>query len=81
MQFTRERYLELMTFGQFERQMFVELFGPLIGLDEEWRGQGASADELSLVAFDWDRVATTGCGGHTGWRFHGHYGPHQQRLC
>ena len=32
--------------------MFTELFGPLIGLEEEWRAQGASAEELDLSAFD-----------------------------
>lgn len=32
----REEYLELMTFEKIERQMFSELFGPLVGLEEEW---------------------------------------------
>ena len=32
MKFSKEQYIELMTFGHVERQMFVELFGPLIGL-------------------------------------------------
>lgn len=66
MQFHREQYLDLMTFGHAERPMFVELFGPLVGLEEEWRAQGASEDEISLVAFDWDYVPVVGCGGHTG---------------
>ncbi|MDQ1326853.1 MAG: hypothetical protein QG641_133 [Candidatus Poribacteria bacterium] len=66
MKFNREQYIDLMTFGHFERQMFVELFGPLIGLDEEWRSQGATQDEIDMIAFDWDYVPITGCGGNTG---------------
>lgn len=68
MRFHREEYLALMTFGPSERQMFVELFGPLIGLEEEWAAQGASPEELSLVAFDWDYVPVVRCGGNTGRR-------------
>ena len=37
MKWTREQYIQLMTFGDVPRPMFSELFGPLIGLDEEWR--------------------------------------------
>jgi hypothetical protein len=66
MQFHREEYLALMTFGHVERPMFVELFGPLIGLEEEWLAQGASPEEVSLVAFDWDYVPIVRCGGNTG---------------
>ena len=66
MKFHREEYLEIMTFGQFERQMFVELFGPLIGLEQEWRSQGASENELDMTAFDWDYVPVVDCGGNTG---------------
>jgi uroporphyrinogen-III decarboxylase len=63
---SRERYLDLMTFGEASRQMFVELFGPLVGLEEEWRAQGATDDEIALTAFDWDYVPVVGCGGDTG---------------
>jgi uroporphyrinogen-III decarboxylase len=66
MKFNKEEYIELMTFGRVERQMFVELFGPLIGLPEEWRSQGATQEEIDMIAFDWDYVPVTGCGGHTG---------------
>jgi len=66
MRFHREQYLELMTFGRVERQMFVELMGPLVGLEEEWRAQGAAADEIDLTAFDWDYVPLAHCGGQTG---------------
>lgn len=63
MRWTREAYLDLMTFKGFDRPMFVELFGPLVGLEEQWRGQGATQDELEMVAFDWDYVPTSWCGG------------------
>jgi len=68
MKFTREQYLDLMTFGAAERPMFVELFGLLVGLEEEWRQQGASAEEIDLTAFDWDFVPVVPCGGNTGIR-------------
>jgi uroporphyrinogen-III decarboxylase len=66
MEFSREKYIELMAFGHYERSMFSELFGLMVGLDEEWRRQGASEDELSLVGFDWDYVPYIECGGVTG---------------
>ena len=47
--------------------MFVELFGPLVGLDNEWKAQGATQDEINMVAFDWDYVPVVRqCGGNTG---------------
>ena len=66
MKWNREEYIELMTFGKVERQMFVELFGPLIGLKDEWKNQGATNDQLDLTAFDFDYVPIIGCGGNTG---------------
>lgn len=65
MRFHREQYLDLMAFGHTPRPMFTELFGPLIGLADEWRAQGASEDEINMVAFDWDYVPNVFCGGHT----------------
>ncbi len=65
MRFSREQYLDLMTFGAAGRPMFAELFGPLIGLEEEWRAQGARQDEIDLTAFDWDYVDTVHCGANT----------------
>ncbi len=57
MEWKREEYLAHMR-GEFTgKQMFCELFGPLIGLDEEWRRQGATEEEVSLHAFGWDSVA------------------------
>lgn len=66
MRFTREEYVDLMTFKQGPRPMFVELFGPLIGLEAEWLAQGATQAEIDLTAFDWDYVPAVSCGGQTG---------------
>ncbi|MEZ4640734.1 MAG: uroporphyrinogen decarboxylase family protein [Caldilineaceae bacterium] len=68
MRFHRDQYLDLMTFRCADRPMFVELFGPLIGLEDEWIAQGATPDELTLEAFDWDYVPIVRCGGNTGLR-------------
>jgi len=65
MKWHREEYINLLTFGKVERQMFVELFGPLIGLENEWRIQGATEQEISLEAFDFDYIKTVHCGGNT----------------
>lgn len=66
MRFTRDEYLGWMNFERPERPMFSELFGPLIGLEEEWRAQGAAPEELDLTGFDWDYVERIGGGGHCG---------------
>ena len=66
MKWTRQQYLELMTFGDAPRPMFSELFGPLVGLDEQWREQGADEREIAMVAFDWDYVPYVDCGGQCG---------------
>ena len=66
MRWTREQYIELMTFGDAPRPMFSELFGPLIGLDDQWRAQGASEDEINMIGFDWDFAPYVECGGVTG---------------
>ena len=52
----REEYIAHMNFEYTGKEMFCELFGLLIGLDEEWKLQGATKDELDLIAFDWDYV-------------------------
>jgi len=65
-QFSRDAYLDLMTFGSAVRPMFVELFGLMVGVEAEWINQGATTDEVSLVAFDWDYVPVVQCGGITG---------------
>lgn len=66
MKWHMEEYIELMTFGRVERQMFVELFGLLVGLEEEWLSQGASREEIELTAFDFDYMQIINCGGNTG---------------
>jgi uroporphyrinogen-III decarboxylase len=66
MRWTRDQYVELMTFGRVDRPMFSELFGPLVGLAEEWRAQGATEDEINMVGFDWDYVPYVECGGICG---------------
>jgi len=66
MKWCREEYIELMTFGKVERQMFCELFGPLVGLDQEWLAQGATPEEIDMVGFDWDYADFISCGGNTG---------------
>ena len=47
----REEFLDYMTFQRNDRPLFTELFGPLIGLKEEWEEQGATPEELNFSAF------------------------------
>ena len=47
----REEYLDHMTFRRNDRPLFTELFGPIIGLKEEWEAQGATPQELDFSAF------------------------------
>ena len=47
----REQYLDYMTFHSAETVLFTELFGPIVGLKEEWISQGASEKELDFSAF------------------------------
>lgn len=68
MKWTREEYIELMTFGSVNKQMFVELFGPLVGLEAEWNLQGATQNDVDLLTFGWDYVPRISCGGNTGLR-------------
>ena len=63
MRWSRQEYIDLLTYENPDRQMFVELFGPLVGLEEEWKSQGASKEELSLEGFDFDYVDVVECGG------------------
>ena len=55
----REEYIAHMNFEFMGREMFCELFGLLVGLDKDWKLQGAKSDELNLTAFDWDYVLKT----------------------
>ena len=47
----REEYIDFMLFRKNKRPLFTEIFGPLIGLKEEWEEQGATAAELDFSAF------------------------------
>ena len=47
----REEYLAHMTFQANQRPLFTEIFGPLLGLKEEWEEQGATPEELDFSAF------------------------------
>ena len=47
----REEYLDYLTFQRNDRPLFTELFGPIIGLKEEWAAQGATPAELDFSAF------------------------------
>ena len=47
----REEYLDHMTFRRNERPLFTEIFGPILGLKEEWEAQGATPAELDFSAF------------------------------
>ncbi len=47
----REEFLDYMTFQSSERPLFTEIFGPILGLKEEWEEQGATPAELDFSAF------------------------------
>ena len=48
---SRGEYLDHMTFKANVRPLFTEIFGPIVGLKEEWEAQGATPEELSFSAF------------------------------
>ncbi len=62
----REQYIAHCLFQYTGREMFCELFGPLVGLDDEWRAQGASEKEIAMIAFDWDYVRKVHLSASTG---------------
>lgn len=62
MKWTNKEYVDLMTYNNPKRPMFSELFGPLIGLDNEWRAQGATEDMIGMKAFAFDYVPFSGIG-------------------
>jgi uroporphyrinogen-III decarboxylase len=63
MRWNRTEYIAYMKGEGFERPMFCELFGPLKQLVPEWQEQGASEDEINMIAFDWDylNLCSIGC--------------------
>jgi hypothetical protein len=56
MEILRDEYLDYLTSASARRPLFVELFGLLVGLEDEWRAQGAGPQELDLSAFGFDHV-------------------------
>ncbi len=67
MEVRREEFLDYMTFRRNERPLFTELFGPLVGLKEEWAAQGASSEERDLSAFRYRRHMVGAVPVNTGW--------------
>lgn len=63
----REEYLDYMTFRANHRPLFTEIFGPLLGLKEEWAAQGALPSEIDLSAFQFRFPAEAGLPVQTGW--------------
>jgi hypothetical protein len=63
----REEYLDYMTFQANERPLFTEIFGPIIGLKEEWAEQGATPEELDFSAFRYRCEARGSVPVSTGW--------------
>lgn len=55
-----------MTFNANERPLFTEIFGPIVGLKEEWEEQGATPEELDFSAFTYRCEARSGVGVNTG---------------
>ena len=67
MEVDRASYLDYMTFRSNGPPMFTEIFGPLLGLKEEWRDQGASEAEIDFSVFRYRRPMTHSVGVNTGW--------------
>ncbi len=62
----RDEYLDWMAFRGGKHIPFTELFGPLIGLKEEWEEQGATLEELDFSAFRYRIPKTAGVAVSTG---------------
>ena len=67
MEVRREEYLDYMTFQSNDRPLFTEIFGPLLGLKEEWAEQGATPGELDFSAFRYRRAMDGYVPVNTGW--------------
>ncbi len=63
----RQEYLDAMTFQANRRPLFTEIFGPLIGLKEEWAEQEATSAELDLSAFRYRAPMRASIPVQTGW--------------
>ena len=56
MEALRDQYLDLMTFSGGQRPLLGMLFGGMTGLEDSWRSQGATPEELDFSAFGFDFV-------------------------
>jgi uroporphyrinogen-III decarboxylase len=63
---SREDYLDYMTFQRPLAPLFTEIFGPLIGLPEEWMAQGATPEEIDFSAFRYREPPLGGIGVNPG---------------
>ena len=63
----RDEYLDHMTFKANRRPLFTETFGPIVGLKEEWKAQGATPQELDMSAFRYRQAITGAIQVNTGW--------------
>ena len=63
----REEFLDQMTFQRNDRPLFTEIFGPIVGLKEEWEAQGATPGELDFSAFRFRQPARSNVPVTTGW--------------
>ena len=63
---SRGEYLDYMTFRRNDRPLFTEIFGPIVGLKEEWEAQGATPEELDFSAFTYRCEARGGIPVSTG---------------
>jgi hypothetical protein len=64
----QEPYLDYMTFQAAGPPLITEIFGPLVGLPDEWRAQGASSEEIDLSAFTYRAPLMASVSVNTGWR-------------
>lgn len=67
MDVAREEYLDHLTFRENRRPLFTEIFGPLLGLKEEWAAQGATPGEIDMSAFRYRRHLVGAIPVNTGW--------------
>ena len=67
MEVRREEFLDYMTFKENRRPLFTEIFGPMVGLKDEWAAQGATPEELDMSAFKYRRHMSGGVPVSTGW--------------
>lgn len=64
----RVEFLDHLTFQANRRPLFTEIFGPIIGLKEEWFDQGATPEELDFSAFTYRCESRAHVPVSTGWR-------------